>query len=147
MDELGDFPDPLEDVPVWTPTKTTAAGFFPFMSDLTDEIEALPLFSRPHIPPISLPKDVPSPPEFISQPLSPRSLVLINPPLKPICQTLKGFSVHNPPPAVTSPIPPEIPQGSAALGVVPAAPLFSSAPSRGHYTGIGPISSIFASIP
>ena len=55
MDELGDFLDPSGDVPIWTPTRTTAAGFFPFMSDLTNEIEALPLFSRPRILPVSLP--------------------------------------------------------------------------------------------
>ena len=83
--------------------------FFLFISNLTDEIEALPPFSRPHILSVSLPKDMPPPPEFISQPLSPRSLAIIDPPSKPICPSLGGDTTLNPPPVVTIPLASDIP--------------------------------------
>eukprot|EP00253_Pinus_taeda_P026166 PITA_26166 len=67
MDNLGEFLDPLEDVPSWSPTKTTAVDLFPFMSELTNEVEALPSITRPYISPVTVPESLASPLALISQ--------------------------------------------------------------------------------
>lgn len=148
MDELVDyFVDPLEDVPIWTTPRITAAGYYTFESELSDEVDALPPFFRSRISSVTLPEDAPSHSDLISRPLSPHTLDFADTLTNPNEKTLEAVPVTNPPSSASGKPLANHPLVSAAQELILATPLRSKAPPLGNFTEIGPIPSFFASIP